>query len=123
MAETIGLSVKEAVKEATSHFARHEASIVTITNPQHRLVSIGGVSIGMWKQYRGFAVPADFLWPTCNLRRAWDAWLFGMPNHQSTRGTGEDKVLIQTPVRLLRYIINLKMLPADNKVRIIFCNN
>ena len=125
MAETIGASVKKAVTEATSHFARHETQTTTYTTNnklKHGLGSIGGISIGMWREYRGFAVPPDFLWPTCNLRRAWDAWLFGMPNHRSIRGSGEDKVEIQTPVRPLRFIDNLRMLPIENRVRTTFCD-
>lgn len=122
MAETIGLSVLKAVKEATSHFSsRHEAP--TTAHPVETRNSVGGMAIGMWREYRGFVVPPNFLWPTCNLRRAWDAWLFGMPNHQSIRGTGKDRVLIQTPVRPLRYIINLQTLPKDNRVRTTFRDN
>ena len=121
MAQTIGLTVKQAVKEATRHFSpRQEAPPAPPTETRN---SVGGMAIGIWREYRGFVVPPNFLWPTCNLRRAWDAWLFGMPNHQSIRGTGKDRVSIQTPVRPLRYIINLQTLPKDNRVRTTFRDN
>ena len=123
MALTVGTAVKNAVEEATRHMApRATASIVEPYHAgiQHRL---GGVSIGLWREYRGYSVPADFLWPTFSLRRAWDAWLFGIPNNQSTRTVAGVEVVKTSPVRPLRYIVTPEMLPLANRVRKVFADD
>ena len=123
MALTVGTAVKNAVEEATRHMApRATASIL---EPYHAGIQsrLGGVSIGLWREYQRYSVPADFLWPTFSLRRAWDAWLFGIPNNQSTRTVAGVEVVKTSPVRPLRYIVTPEMLPLANRVRKVFADD
>ena len=120
MALTIGTAVKNAVEEATRHTApRATASIL---EPYHAGIHprLGGVSIGLWREYRGYSVPADFLWPTFSVRHVWDAWIFGIQNNQSTRTVAGVDVVVTSPVRPLQNILTPVMLPLANQVRKVF---
>jgi len=108
MQSTIAQTVKDAVQEATRNLVSlgtsNQQSSTTTTS-----AAMGGIEIGMFREYSGNAVPLGFKFPSADLRTAWRMYLLGLPSLKSTKtGTSE---LYHTPVRPFRYINSTRHLP------------
>ena len=84
LTSSIAETVKKAVEDATRNLAIETSTSTHQPESQAtNATATGGVQIGRWREYSGFAVPADFKFPSVTLRQAWAFYLLGFPSNRS----------------------------------------